>query len=106
MKNFNIFHVSTGDVLRHHIDDKTPLGLEAQNYINSGKLIPDEQMVKCIVEELKKLEGKSILLDGFPRTKIQAQKLWDIQKIDSVISLIVPYEIIIGETKFLQTKSL
>lgn len=55
-------------------------------------------MIKCILEELKTLKG-SILLDGFPRTKVQAEKLWEVQKIDSVINLIVPYEIIIDRVK-------
>ena len=88
------------------LSEIVPFPLPGAPLINLGKLIPDEQMVKCIVEELKVLEGKSILLDGFPRTKIQAQKLWDIQKIDSVISLIVPYEIIIGKRRFLKPASM
>lgn len=88
--------MSTGDILRTNIERKTALGLEAEKFIKQGALIPDESMIQCILEELKTVKG-SILLDGFPRTKIQAEKLWEIQKIDSVINLIVPYEIIIGE---------
>lgn len=72
------------------------MGLEAESYIKKGELIPDESMIQCIIEELKVNNG-SILLDGFPRTRIQAEKLWEIQKIDSVINLIVPYDIIVGE---------
>lgn len=53
-------------------------------------------MIKCILEEMKDING-SFLLDGFPRTKPQAEKLWQVQKIDSVINLVVPYEIIIGK---------
>lgn len=52
-------------------------------------------MIKCILEELKTVKG-SFLLDGFPRTKVQAEKLWEVQKIDQVVNLIVPYEIIVG----------
>lgn len=55
-------------------------------------------MIQCILDELKAVKG-SILLDGFPRTKVQAEKLWEVQKIDSVINLIVPYEIIADRVK-------
>lgn len=96
IKNFKITHISTGDLLRTNIEKKTPLGLEAEKYIARGELIPDESMIRCILEELKTVKG-SILLDGFPRTKVQAEKLWEVQKIDSVVNLIVPYEIIAGE---------
>jgi adenylate kinase family enzyme len=82
-------------LLRINIEKKTPLGLEAEGYIKKGVLVPDESMIGCILEELKTVKG-SFLLDGFPRNKVQAAKLWDIQKIDSVINLNVPYEIIIG----------
>jgi adenylate kinase family enzyme len=97
IEKFKVHHISTGDVLRKAITAKTPLGLEAEGYIKRGVLIPDESMIQCILEELKTVKG-NFLLDGFPRTKVQAEKLWDIQKIDSVINLIVPYEIIIGKT--------
>lgn len=96
IKNFKITHISTGDLLRTNIEKKTPLGLEAEKYIKKGELIPDESMIQCIMEELKTVKA-SVLLDGFPRTKVQAEKLWEVQKIDSCINLIVPYEIIIGK---------
>lgn len=89
-------HISTGDLLRVNIEKKTPLGVEAEGFIKRGELIPDESMIKCIIEELKTIKG-SFLLDGFPRTSVQAEKLWEIQRIDSVVNLTVPYEIIIGE---------
>lgn len=69
--------------------------MEAEKFIKKGALIPDESMIGCIVDELKTVKG-SILLDGFPRTNVQAEKLWEIQKIDSVINLVVPYDIIAG----------
>lgn len=74
---------------------KTHLGIKAENYIKSGKLVPDDKMIKCMLEELKYIRG-SVLLDGFPRTKIQAEKLWQVENIHLVINLIVPYETIIG----------
>lgn len=72
------------------------MGIEAETYIRKGQLVPDDSMIKCILEEIKDIKG-SFLLDGFPRTNAQAEKLWNIQKIDSVINLVVPYELIVGE---------
>lgn len=96
MKQFDIIHLSTGDVLRNNIEKLTPLGIEAETYIRKGALVPDDSMIKCILHELKYVKG-SFLLDGFPRTKTQAEKLWDVQKIDSVVNLVVPYELIVGK---------
>lgn len=98
IKSFKITHVSTGDLLRNNIDQKTPLGLEAEQFIKRGELIPDESMIQCILQELKTVTG-SILLDGFPRTKVQAEKLWQVQKIDCALNLVVPYEIIVDRVK-------
>lgn len=98
IKSFKITHISTGDLLRVNIEKQTPLGIEAEGFMKNGNLIPDESMIKCIMEELKTVKG-NILLDGFPRTKIQAEKLWQVQKIDFAVNLIVPYEIIIDRVK-------
>lgn len=57
--------------------------------------MPDESMINVIMHEMKDVKG-SFLLDGFPRTRVQAEKLDKVQPIDCVINLIVPYEIIIG----------
>ena len=82
--------------MRNNIEKLTPLGIEAETYIRKGSLVPDDSMVKCILEEIKDIKG-SFLLDGFPCTKTQAEKLWEVQKIESVINLVVPYELIVGE---------
>ncbi|XP_070492780.1 GTP:AMP phosphotransferase AK3, mitochondrial [Chironomus tepperi] len=97
-KFFDTTHLSTGDVLRNNIEKLTPLGIEAETYIRKGSLVPDDSMVKCILEEIKDIKG-SFLLDGFPRTKTQAEKLWEVQKIESVINLVVPYELIVERVK-------
>lgn len=60
--------------------------------------MPDESMIRCIMEELKTVKG-NILLDGFPRTSVQAQKLWQAQPIDFAVNLIVPYDIIVDRVK-------
>jgi nucleoside-triphosphate--adenylate kinase len=83
-------------VLRTNIEKCTALGIEAENYIKRGKLVPDESMINVIMHEMKDIKG-SFLLDGYPRTRVQAEKLDKVQPIDCVINLIVPYDIIIGD---------
>lgn len=90
--------MSTGDILRTNIEKCTALGIEAENYIRRGQLVPDESMINVIMHEMKFIKESSFLLDGFPRTRIQAEKLDKVQKIDCVINLIVPYDIIIGKS--------
>ncbi|KAJ8932238.1 hypothetical protein NQ314_014813 [Rhamnusium bicolor] len=99
VKNFNLAHISSGDKLRQQIQEKTPIGVEAQKYILAGKLVPDGTMIKFISSELRKVSNQSWLLDGFPRTLAQAEALWEIEKMDLVINLQVPYEVIIARVK-------
>ena len=68
-------HVSSGDLLRAHIKDGTPLGKEAKSFIDKGDLVPDATMVGLISGELKAMSSANWLLDGFPRTLAQAQAL-------------------------------
>jgi len=68
-------HVSSGDLLRAHMKDGTPLGKEAKAFIDKGDLVPDATMVGLISGELKGMSGVNWLLDGFPRTLAQAQAL-------------------------------
>ncbi|KAJ8960538.1 hypothetical protein NQ318_013826 [Aromia moschata] len=75
------------------------IGIEAQKYIKEGKLVPDDVMIKFISSELKKVQNPAWLLDGFPRTVAQAKALWDIEKLDLVINLDVPFQIIIDRVK-------
>ena len=75
-KKFNIAHISTGDMFRSAIASKTPLGVEASEYISAGKLVPDSLTIKLVEERLGRddcLNG--FLLDGFPRTIPQAEAL-------------------------------
>ena len=71
----SIQHVSSGDLLRAHIKDGTPLGKEAKAFIDKGDLVPDATMVGLISGELKAMSGVNWLLDGFPRTLAQARAL-------------------------------
>jgi adenylate kinase len=75
-EKLGIPHISTGDMLREAAQAKTPLGIEAEKYMSTGKLLPDDLVVGLIEERLKKNDCKNgFLLDGFPRTTAQADAL-------------------------------
>lgn len=98
LKDFPQFHhISTGDLLRKHVREETALGKEAKNYMNEGKLVPDELMIGLVMEEATPNleEGKSLLLDGFPRTVVQARHLEEVVHVDLVINLDIPTETIV-----------
>lgn len=70
--------ISTGDMLRAARVQKTPLGLQAETFMNAGKLVPDELVIALIAERLKSEDCKQgYILDGFPRTVAQAKALKD-----------------------------
>lgn len=99
VKKYNIEHVSSGDKLRDHIEKQTELGKEVKKYLNEGKLVCDEVMIKFMITELNKVSSKPWLLDGFPRTVAQSNALWKIQPVDVVLNLVVPFEVIIDRVK-------
>jgi adenylate kinase len=68
---FGYRQISTGDMLRRHRTEKTPLGLEAQSYMDAGKLVPDDLVIRMVEAELANVEN--VIVDGFPRTIPQAQ---------------------------------
>lgn len=68
--------VATGDLFRAAVRDGTPLGLEARRYMDAGQLVPDEITVKLLLERLGRPDAAAgVILDGFPRTGVQAQAL-------------------------------
>ncbi len=68
--------IATGDILREAVADKTPLGLQAKRYMDSGALVPDEVVIGLVAERLDHSEArKGFILDGFPRTAVQAEAL-------------------------------
>ncbi|MEQ1875212.1 MAG: adenylate kinase [Bdellovibrionia bacterium] len=73
-------HISTGDLFRENMKKKTPLGIEAQKYLDDGKLVPDSITIGMVDDVLKKLEGRNFVLDGFPRTAQQADALESLVK--------------------------
>ncbi|MBD0332761.1 MAG: adenylate kinase [Chitinophagaceae bacterium] len=76
VKKFNFIHLSTGDLLRHEINEKTPLGLQASRFMEQGQLVPDEVVIGMIDSALEKHpQAGGFLFDGFPRTVAQAEAL-------------------------------
>jgi len=73
--DFGLPYIGTGDLLRKHKSEETPLGLEAKQYMDAGKLVPDELVVSMILGEIEEQGQEGFLLDGFPRTIVQADKL-------------------------------
>src|SRR5476651_808770 len=73
---YGLKHLSTGDLLRSEITQKTPLGLEAKNIMDKGQLVPDEVVIGMISSALEaNPHAKGFLFDGFPRTAAQAEAL-------------------------------
>jgi adenylate kinase len=76
VERFGLVHLSTGNLLRQEIAEKTPLGMEAKNFIDKGQLVPDEVVIGMIDTMLEKhADAKGFLFDGFPRTVAQAEAL-------------------------------
>tara|TARA_B100000085_G_scaffold237558_1_gene226644 strand:+ start:131 stop:718 length:588 start_codon:yes stop_codon:yes gene_type:complete len=73
---YNLVHISTGDVFRKNMTNKTDLGMLAKGYMEKGELVPDEVTVNMLKEELEDhLPCEGFIFDGFPRTSYQAEKL-------------------------------
>jgi len=97
-KEIGIPQISTGDIFRKNISEKTELGIEAEKYLASGNLVPDEITVPMVEDRLTWEDAKKgVILDGFPRTIEQAQKLDEMlsksgKKVDLVLNLVTPRE--------------
>ena len=97
----DIPQISTGDIFRKNIAEKTELGKLAESYIKNGKLVPDDVTVKLIEDRLSEDDAKNgVILDGFPRTPAQAEALDELltndnKKVDMVINLTTPEEEIV-----------
>jgi adenylate kinase len=96
-QKLGIVNISTGDIFREHLDRGTELGRRIESYMKKGKLVPDEIVTNIMRRRLtqKDCEG-GFILDGYPRTVTQAMALED-EKIDVIITLIVPDEILIAK---------
>ena len=97
MEKTGLPQVSTGDMLRLALSNRTELGLEAKGYMEAGKLVPDELILSLIQERLKEDDAAGgVLFDGFPRTIPQAESLSEITELSMVISIEVPDDNIVG----------
>lgn len=93
IKKYGIPQISTGDILRAAIKDQTPMGVKAKSFMDSGELVTDEVVVGIVEERLQKPDCTyGFILDGFPRTVVQADALASMlqklgKSIDNVISI-------------------
>lgn len=100
-ENFKITHISTGDLFRSSINEMTPIGIQAREYIQKGQLVPDSITVAIVKDRLKKGDcNEGFLLDGFPRNTNQARELGLLlaetkQHIDYVLNIDIPEQLIL-----------
>jgi len=99
-EHYGVLHLSTGDLFRAAAREGTPLGVEAQSYMDVGELVPDEIVIGVVEEELSRSGAARVgfVLDGFPRTVRQAEELERVladHPLDVVIDLDVPTEIVL-----------
>ncbi|KAA8723804.1 adenylate kinase [Corynebacterium spheniscorum] len=100
-EKLNIPHISTGDLFRANIGEGTPLGLEAKEYIDAGKLVPTDVTARMVKARLAEDDAKNgFLLDGFPRTVEQAEILAEFlkeqdQKLDGVLNFRVSEDVVV-----------
>ena len=98
---YHLTHISTGDMFREAMANETKVGLEAKSYIDKGDLVPDEVTAKLVEERIGQPDIKEgYILDGFPRTIVQAELFEDIAKrvnkqLTNVISLEVKEETLV-----------
>ncbi|TFK34878.1 adenylate kinase 1 [Crucibulum laeve] len=100
---FCVCHLATGDMLREQVQQKTPLGVEAKKIMDAGGLVSDDIMVGIIKDQLENNKAckNGFVLDGFPRTVPQAQKLDGMlqerkEKLDSVVQLLIDDQLLIS----------
>jgi adenylate kinase len=100
-KQLGLAHISSGNIFRENIDNKTELGLKAKRFIDSGGLVPDDLTIAMIRERLAQSDcNKGAILDGFPRTAAQAKALEQMLetlggKIECVPLINVPDDVLI-----------
>lgn len=96
-KQLNIPQISTGDIFRKNLKEETPLGLQIKGILASGQLVPDEITVAIVKDRLSQEDcANGYILDGFPRSIVQAEELDKFQTIDYAINLDVDKEVVIA----------
>lgn len=96
VRKYGIPQISTGDLLRAAVAEGTELGKRAKSIMDAGGLVPDDVVIGLVEERISRDDcAKGFILDGFPRTIPQAEALAKITKLDAVINLDVPDEVIV-----------
>ena len=101
-EQYNLVHISTGDVFRFNIKNKTALGMLAKSFIDKGELVPDQVTIDMLNAEVEKnADANGFIFDGFPRTNAQAESLDKLMEskdsqINAMIALEVDDEILVG----------
>ena len=104
INRFQLAYISTGDMLREEVSRGTDLGNQAKSIMASGGLVPDELIISIVNERIKQDDCKNgFILDGFPRTTVQAEKLDEMVKLDKAIYINAPDDVMLermtaGET--------
>ena len=89
-ENFSLVHISTGDIFRANIRNQTPLGVQVKAILDSGALVPDDMTIAIVRDRLKQPDAVGgYLLDGFPRTIVQAQSLANFETLDAVVNFVL-----------------
>lgn len=99
VQQFGVAHISSGDRLRFHVSAGTVLGKEVKKYMDSGSFVPDDTMITLIDDEIGSVADRNWLLDGFPRTLTQAERLQRLHPINLVLNLVVPTNVILDRVK-------
>lgn len=100
-ERFGVPHIATGDLLRAQVAEETPIGLKAKEYMDTGELVPDELVLEMLRERLSEPDARrGFVLDGFPRTQVQAAALAEIlddigRQLNAAIAIDVDDDIIV-----------
>jgi adenylate kinase len=96
VEKYNLVHISTGDIFRSEVCNKTELGMKAKSYMDKGELVPDEVVIGMLFSTIDKYkDAKGFVFDGFPRTIVQAEKFDEILASRSMpISLVISLDVV------------
>ncbi|NDO46062.1 adenylate kinase [Clostridium sp. MD294] len=96
INHFQLAYISTGDMLREEVSRGTELGSKAKSIMASGGLVPDELIIAIVNERIKQDDCKNgFILDGFPRTTVQAEKLDEMVKLDKAVYINAPDDVML-----------
>lgn len=102
-KDLNLTHISTGDIFRKEMKNKTKLGTEIVQYMDNGLLVPDDIVLEVVEKRLKKSDAKEgAILDGFPRTVVQAEAFEEFLKIYNPEKKIITVELDVKDQEIIK----